>query len=101
MHARIWKNIEQSAQWCLTQTPRREWIAPVEPDPIYENLYDRFYAIMADLAISEHLAFAYALSGEARYGNAARDWVLASCRAWKHEGDGDRTDRRPMRSAGC
>lgn len=89
VHARIWKNIEQSAQWCLTQTPRREWIAPVEPDPIYENLYDRFYAIMADLAISEHLAFAYALSGEARYGNAARDWVLASCRAWKHEGDGE------------
>jgi hypothetical protein len=42
---------------------------------------------MADLAITEHLAFAYALSGEARYGNAARDWVLASSRAWKREAD--------------
>jgi len=87
VHARIWKNIERSAAWCLTQTPRKEWIAPVTPDPIYENLYDRFYAIMADLAISEHLAFAYALSGDARYGDAARDWVLASCRAWKREAD--------------
>jgi hypothetical protein len=87
VHARMWKNIEQSAEWCLTKTPRREWIAPISRDPIYENLYDRFYAIMADLAISEHLAFAYGLSGDARYGDAARDWVLASCRAWQHEAD--------------
>ncbi len=87
VHARIWQNIERSAQWCLAQSPRKEWIAPISPDPIYENLYDRFYAIMADLAITEHLAFAYALSGEARYGDAARDWVLASCRAWKREAD--------------
>ncbi len=87
VHARIWHNIETSAEWCLTQTPRKAWIAPIAPDPIYENLYDRFYAIMADLAITEHLAFAYAISGEARYGDATRDWVLASCRAWKHEAD--------------
>jgi hypothetical protein len=87
VHARIWHNIETSAEWCLTQTPRKAWIAPIAPDPIYENLYDRFYAIMADLAITEHLAFAYAISGDARYGDATRDWVLASCRAWKHEAD--------------
>ncbi len=89
LHARIWKNIEQSANWCLTQQPRKQWIAPVAPDPIYENLYDRFYAIMADLAITEHLAFAYAISGDTRYGDAARDWVLASCRAWQREADGE------------
>jgi len=89
VHGRIWKNLNESAQWCLTQTPRKAWIAPVSPDPIYENLYDRFYAIMADLAITEHLAFAYALSGEARYGDATRDWVLASCRSWKPEADGE------------
>ncbi len=89
LHARVWKNIEHSAAWCLAQNPRKQWIAPVAPDPIYENLYDRFYAIMADLAITEHLAFAYALSGEARYGDAARDWVLASCRAWQREADGE------------
>jgi hypothetical protein len=87
-HAAIWKNIEQSAEWCLTQRPRAAWIAPVTPDPIYENLYDRFYGIMSDLAITEHLAFAYAISGETRFGDAARDWVLASCRAWKREADG-------------
>ena len=88
---KIWKNLEQSADWCLTREPRQAWIAPVSPDPRYENLYDRFYAIMADLAITEHLAFAYAFSGEARYGEAARHWVLASCRAWQHEAE-DRPD---------
>ena len=57
-------------------------------DPRYENLYDRFYAIMRDLAVSEHLAFAYALSDDARDGDAARRWVLASCRVWQREAEG-------------
>jgi hypothetical protein len=83
----IWRNLALSADWCLTREPRRNWIAPISPDPRYENLYDRFYAIMADLAITEHLALAYALSGDSRYGEAARQWVLASCRSWQHEGD--------------
>jgi hypothetical protein len=87
-HAKIYKNLIESADWCLTKTQRAGWIAPVSPDPIYENLYDRFYAIMGDLAITEHLSFAYALSGKEQYGNAARQWVLASCRAWKREADG-------------
>jgi hypothetical protein len=87
MHKRIWRNLSESADWCLTLQPRREWIAPIVPDPIYENLYDRFYAIMGDLAVTEHLAFAYALSGDGRYGEGARTWTLASCRAWKREAD--------------
>ena len=33
-------------------------------------------------------AFAYALSGKKKYGEAARQWVLASCRAWQREADG-------------
>lgn len=88
-HAEIWKNLRASAEWCLTLTPRRAWIAPVAPDPVYENLYDRFFAIMGDLAVTEHLAFAYALGGEPRYGQAAREWTLASCRAWKPEAEGE------------
>ena len=88
VHKKIWENLQESADWCLTLTPRREWIAPVSPDPIYENLYDRFYGIMHDMAVMEHLAFAYALSGDGRYGDGARDWVLANCRAWKPETDG-------------
>ena len=83
--AMIWKNLARSADWCLTRTPRQTWIAPISPDPRYENLYDRFYAIMGDLAITEHLAFAYAFSGDPRYGEAARQWVIASCHAWQHE----------------
>ena len=89
--AMIWKNLAQSADWCLIRTPRAKWIAPISPDLRYENLYDRFYAIMGDLAITEHLAFAYAFSGDARYGEAARQWTLASCRAWQREAD-DRPD---------
>lgn len=84
----IGSNLLQSANWCLTRTPRSGWIPPVTPDPAYENLYDRFYAIMGDLAITEHLAFAYAITGESRYGDAARSWVMASCRAWAPEADG-------------
>jgi uncharacterized protein DUF4962 len=87
VHAKIWKNIADSADWCLTQTPRADWLAPITPDPRYENLYDRFYAIMGDLAITEHLSFAYAFSGNEKYGDAARQWALASCRAWSHEAD--------------
>ncbi len=86
-HAGIWQNLETSAAWCLGQQPRQQRIAPLSPDPVYENLYDRFYAIMADLAITEHLAFAYALSGAQEYGEAARQWTLASCRAWSAEGE--------------
>jgi hypothetical protein len=88
VHAKILKNIIESADWCLTRTPRKEWIAPIAPDPVYENLYDRFFGIMGDLAITEHLSFAYALTGDKKYGEAARQWVLASCRAWQHEADG-------------
>src|SRR5204862_594071 len=88
IHAKIWKNIAESADWCLAKQPRTNWIAPVAPDPRYENLYDRFYAIMGDLAITEHLAFAAALSSDERYAGAGRKWVLASCRAWSREADG-------------
>lgn len=85
----MWENVRTSAEWALTQPPRKQWIAPIAPDPIYENLYDRFYAIMGDLAVTEHLAITYALSGEKKYGDAARQWTLANCRAWKHEADGE------------
>ncbi len=88
LHAKIYENLIESADWCLTKTPREKWIAPVSPDPIYENLYDRFYGIMGDLAITEHLAFAYALSEKEKYGEATRQWVLASCRVWQREAEG-------------
>ena len=58
MHARIWENLIRSADWCRQQPPRAEWIPTLADDPQYENLYDRFYAAMHDMAIIEHLAFA-------------------------------------------
>ena len=87
--AAIWRNLQRDADTLLSHAPRSRWIPPVKPDPRYENLYDRFYAIMGDLAITEHLAFAYALSGDNRYGEAARAWTLASCRVWSAEADGE------------
>jgi hypothetical protein len=84
----MYRNLVRDADWCLTRPLRRQWIAPVSPDPIYENLYDRFYAMMHDMAVMEHLAFAYAYSGDPRYGRAAVDWALACCRVWKREADG-------------
>ena len=88
IHARIWGNLAESAEWCLSKPLRTEWIAPVTPDPIYENLYDRFYAMMHDMAISEHLSFAYAYSGERQYRKGARDWLLSCARIWSHESQG-------------
>lgn len=87
VHAKIWQNLSQSADWCRSQPPRKEWIPTIAPDPIYENLYDRFYAAMHDAAIVEHLAFASALSdpGTDPYFEAARDWTLAAARVWKNE----------------
>ena len=89
VHARLWNNLAESADWCLTRQPRTDWIAPVEDDPIYENLYDRFYAIMHDVAVMEHLAFAYAYSGDPRYEDGAKRWLLACCRVWSNEADGE------------
>ncbi|MAE61029.1 MAG: hypothetical protein CMJ49_06700 [Planctomycetaceae bacterium] len=72
---RIWSNLIDSAQWCLTQPLREAWIAPLpeDQDPIYERLYDRFYAIMHD---------------------AARQWALTSARVWGREADGEPDDAK-------
>jgi hypothetical protein len=89
LHRRIWENLAASADWCLTRPVRTKWIAPVTPDPIYANLYDRFYGMMHDMAVMEHLAFAYAYSGDERYFEGARRWTLSACRVWGHEADGE------------
>ena len=84
----MWRNMVSSADWCLTRPLRKQWIAPVEPDPIHANLYDRFYAMMHDMAVMEHLAFAWSYSGDERYGLAAVDWAMACCRVWRKEAEG-------------
>ncbi len=87
VHARIWANLKESADWCARQEPRTEWIPTVEPDPKYENLYDRFYAAMHDTAILEHLAFASILSDPDNdpYFEPARRWALATAKTWTQE----------------
>lgn len=93
LHARVYANLKASADWCLTLPLRKKWIAPIDPDPIYENLYERFYGMMRDMAIAEHLAFAYAYAPDGhdrdRYFAAARKWALALSRTWVREGDGE------------
>ncbi len=87
LHAYIWRNMISSAQWCMTQSPCTEWIAPVVPDPDDLNRYDRLYAAMHDAAIVEHLAFAYAYTGESQYFDAARAWATTVASVWIHEAD--------------
>ncbi len=87
VHALIWCNMTRSADWCVQQVPRTEWIPTVASDPQFENLYDRFYAAMHDAAIVEHLAFTSALSNPSddKYFDAARSWLLATAKVWKNE----------------
>lgn len=87
-HAWIRANLEASAEWCLSRPPRLEWIPPQNPDPVYLNLYDRFYGMMFDMGVMEHLSFAYAYSGDMRFLIGARDRTLACCRIWSREADG-------------
>ncbi|MFA5865682.1 MAG: DUF4962 domain-containing protein [Phycisphaerae bacterium] len=89
VYSLIWANMKTSADWCLIRPIREEWIAPVDPDPIYANLYDRFFAMMHDMTVMEHLAFAWAYSGDARYLERAKAWTLACCRVWKCETEGE------------
>ncbi len=84
----IWHNLMDSAEWCRQRPLRRQWIAPVSPDPIYANLYDRFYAMMHDMAVMEHLAFAWAYGQDEGHGAAARQWALSCCRIWRQEAEG-------------
>jgi len=87
--ARIWQNVLASARWCARQPPRTEWIATLANDPQYENLYDRFYAAMHDMAIIEHLALTSALCEpeDDPFFAAARKWTLTAARVWRHEAD--------------
>ncbi|MFV2068416.1 MAG: hypothetical protein ACC645_15710 [Pirellulales bacterium] len=87
VHATIWSNLRRSADWCSQQKPRSAWIATETDDPHYENLYDRFYAAMHDMAIVEHLAFASVLSDptDDPYFESARNWALACATVWRHE----------------
>ena len=89
LHKIIYDNIMESAEFCLQRPIRADWIAPVSPDPIYLNLYDRFYAMMHDTAVTEHLAFAYAYSGEDKYLQQARKWLMVCADIWSKEARGD------------
>ncbi len=83
----IWKSVVASAEWCCEQTPRSKWTPTLADDPQYENLYDRFYGAMHDMAIVEHLALTSALSDpvDDPFFAAAREWTLATARTWKNE----------------
>jgi hypothetical protein len=87
VHAQIWRNLTESADWCAQQPIRSAWIPTIADDPKFENLYDRFYGAMHDTAIVEHLAFVSALSDPESdcYFDAARGHLLATARIWKAE----------------
>lgn len=83
----IWRNLVASADWCGKQSPRKDWIPSIAEDLQYENLYDRFYAAMHDMAIVETLAFASVFSDPAAdpYFEPAHNWLLSAARVWGNE----------------
>lgn len=83
----IWRNMVASADWCRKQPLRKEWIPTIVADPQYENLYDRFYAAMHDMAIVETLAFASVFSDPNAdpYFEPARNWLFSTARVWGNE----------------
>lgn len=86
----IWANMSAGAEACLAVPLRGEWIAPLDPDPVYENLYDRFWAMMSDAAVLEHLALTAAYGNDERIVAPARDRLRAACEVWTRE-----TEPRP------
>jgi hypothetical protein len=85
----ILENMLESARWCVDRPLRKEWIPSVADDPIYENLYDRFYGMMQDMATTEHLAFTAAYTADPCFINAARKWTLSDASVWAREADGE------------
>ena len=83
--APIWENLRAAAKVAAARPLRSNWIAPAADDPIYANLYERFYAMMADMAVIEHLAFVAVLGDEPDMVDAARGHLLATARAWAPE----------------
>ncbi len=84
-HSLIWKNIAIDAARYAAIEPATDWIAPLTDDPNYENLYDRFWAMMSDAAIVEQLAFAAAYGGENSMITAATTHLLAASHRWQQE----------------
>ncbi|WP_053202659.1 hypothetical protein [Jiangella muralis] len=64
-----------------------EWIAPVADDPVYENLYDRFWAIMSDAAVLEQLALTAHLDGSEWVTDAAAARLVGTARRWRREAE--------------
>lgn len=82
---RIWRNLRASAIACTARQPRLVGIEPVDDDPNYENLYDRFYAMMSDAAELEHLAWATAVDPSPTFLTAATTRLAMLPRAWRGE----------------
>ncbi|WP_116948937.1 hypothetical protein [Jiangella endophytica] len=62
-----------------------DWIAPADDDPVYENLYDRFWAIMTDAAVLEHLALTSLVSSSPAVTDAAVARLAGTARRWRPE----------------
>lgn len=83
----VLENMRAGVRLVLSQPPRTAGIDEVDDDPRYENLYDRFYAIMSDGAALEHLAVAHLVDGgdDVRRGGARALTSLTT--AWAGEAD--------------
>jgi len=82
---RLWRNVMEGSRWRLTRPLRTEWIGPVSPDPDYLNLYDRFYAMMHDMAVMEHLSFGGHTGQDSGCFAGACDWLVSCGWVWRTE----------------
>jgi hypothetical protein len=78
-------NLRAGIRWIATQQPRTEGIDEIADDPRYENLYDRFWAIMSDGAILEHLAVAAIVEPTAELADMGVAHLTALADAWAPE----------------
>lgn len=85
--ARVLAGMLVDAQVWAARPMDDAWIPPVADDPVYENLYDRFWAIMADAAILEHLALTALLSGSEPVTSAAVARLDGTARRWRREAE--------------
>lgn len=85
LSGRIWRNLRASALDCVSRPVRGVGIEPIVDDPDYENLYERFYAIMSDAAELEHASWAAAVEPNALLLGSAERRLAAVPRAWAAE----------------